>query len=184
MDMLWPGSAGPPSKPGGTSGGQPDPNRPALLPGSGQRPVFTREQMAEFLQRRWDSEPLLPRIARAQGMSGPAQHSELVAILAEFQTRTGISVQVVPEGTVQRARGEGNLASLRSAPGNLQIEQQVFQDTKTLMAEVRHELAFYYAGGAGGTPRLGESMFNGLILLEMMIEGGGRLPPPVAPTGR
>jgi hypothetical protein len=187
MDMVFPGSAAPGAKPSPVAtGAEPRSTAPALTPAGGgggrsTRALFTRDEMAQFLQKVWDSEPLVRRVAHARSLRGPAQHSELVSVLNEFQARTGITIQVVPEFTVQKARGAGNLASLRSRPGFLQIEEQVFQNTATLMNEVEHELAFHFAGGAGGTPILRDSMFNGLNLLEMMMQSGGKLPPPVAP---
>jgi hypothetical protein len=163
--------------------------RPRRPPGAGTRRVggsppfprdMTRAQMASFLHGIWNRNPILQRLARAQTITGQARHRELIHILEEFQRQTGITIQVVPQGTVQAARGAGNLASLRSRPGFLQIEEQVFQNTDTLMNEVRHELSYHYAGGPGGVPRLRDSLFNALNLLEWMIRGHGRLPPPVA----
>lgn len=141
---------------------------------------LTREQMAAFLRAKWRQNPLLRQIARIQQLRGDEQHRALINLLTEFEKRTGVTVQIVPTGAVQRLRGQGNEASLRSRPGFLQIEQQVFQNTLKLLAEVRHELAFHYAGGPGKTPRLKNTIFNALNLLEMMIQGNGRLPPPVA----
>jgi hypothetical protein len=141
---------------------------------------FTREQMATFLRTKWQQTPLLRKLAVAQRLKGEALHRALINVLGQFERQTGVTVQVVPTGTVQRLRGKGNEASLRSRPGFLQIEQQVFKNTAKLLNEIRHELAFYYAGGPGKTPRLKNTIFNALNLLEMMIQANGRLPPPVA----
>jgi hypothetical protein len=163
--------------------------RPRRPPGAGTRRAggapppprdMTRVQMAIFLREIWNRNPLLDRLARAQTITGQARHRELIHILEEFQRQTGTTIQVVPQGTVQAARGAGNLASLRSRSGFLQIEAQVFQNTDTLMNEVRHELSYHYAGGPGNVPRLRDSPFNAMNLLEWMIQGHGRLPPPVA----
>jgi len=163
--------------------------RPRRPPGARTRRVggspppprdMTRAQMAIFLREIWNRNPLLDRLARAQRITGQARHRELIHILEEFQRQTGITIQVVPQGAVQAARGAGNLASLRSRPGFLQIEEQVFQNTDTLMNEVRHELSYHFAGGPGGVSRLRDAPFNALNLLEWMIQGHGRLPPPVA----
>jgi hypothetical protein len=55
----------------------------------------------------------------------------------------------------------------------LQIEEQVFQNTDTLMSEVRHALAHHYAGGLRGVPTLpGENGIDALIILESAIESG------------
>jgi hypothetical protein len=141
---------------------------------------MTREQMANFLQKQWKENPILRRLSQTQGLQGQALHRGLINILHQFEALTRTTVQVVPIGTVQKLRGKGNLASLRSRPGFLQIEQQVFKNSQTLLNEVRHELAYYYSGGPNGVPRLTNTPFNALNLLEMMIQGDGRLPPPVA----
>jgi hypothetical protein len=141
---------------------------------------MNREQMASFLRKKWNENPILRRLSQAQQLTGQMLHRALINILNQFQEQTGITVQVVPIGTVQRLRGRGNFASLRSRPGFLQIEQPVFQNTQTLLNELRHELTFYYTGGLRGVPRLTNTPFNALELLEMMIQRNGRLPPPVA----
>jgi hypothetical protein len=162
--------------------------RPRRPPGAGTTRVggspslqrdLTREQMATFLRGIWDRNPILHRLASTQTMTEQARHRALIQILEAFQRQTGITVQVVPQGTVQAARGAGNFASLRSRPGFLQMEGQVFQNTDTLMKEVRHELSYHYAGGPDGVPRLRDSPFNAMNLLEWMIQGHGRLPPSV-----
>jgi hypothetical protein len=143
---------------------------------------MTREQMARFLQDKWNRNPILRRLANAQRLRGQTLHRELLNILRDFERTTGITMQAVPEGTVQRLRNQpGNFSSLRSRPGFLQIEQQVFQNTDQLLKEVRHELAYHYAGGPGKVPTLKNTPFNALQLLEFMIQGNGKLPPPVAP---
>ncbi|TVR83628.1 MAG: DUF4157 domain-containing protein [Rhodospirillales bacterium] len=137
---------------------------------------LAREEMIVFLRELWRDNPILARVANAQRQTGRAQHRELIAILEQFERQTGVGVQFVEQGTVQASRGVGNLASLRSSPGVLQIERQVLSDTPTLMTEVRHEMAFYYSSLSGRTPVLGHGPLNALQLLEMMIESGGRLP--------
>jgi hypothetical protein len=142
---------------------------------------LTHEQMASFLRKQWNENSILRQLSKAQVLTGQRLHRALISLLDEFQRQTRITVQVVPNGTVQRLRKQkGNLASLRSRPGFLQVERQVFQNTERLLKEVRHELAFHYAGGSGKTPQLNNTPFNALDLLEMMIQGNGRLPPPVA----
>jgi hypothetical protein len=141
---------------------------------------LTREQMVNYLRQKWNTNPILRKLSKAQALKGQQLHRLLINLLSEFERKTKIPVQVVADGTVQRLRGRGNFASLRSRPGFLQIEQQVFQNTQKLLEEVRHELAFHYAGGAGKVPQLTNTPFNALILLEMMIQGKGQLPPPVA----
>jgi hypothetical protein len=129
---------------------------------------MTREQMASFLRNKWNDNPILRRLAQAQQLTGQMLHRVLINILNQFQGQTGITVQPVPIGAVQRLRGRGNFASLRSRPGFLQIEQPVFQNTQTLLNQLRHELAFYYAGGLRSLPRLTNTPFNALDLLEIV----------------
>jgi hypothetical protein len=155
---------------------EPDPRRR----GPGRRSLG-RQEMVDLLQGVWRDNPILARVARAQDMPPAAQSAELMGILRDFQRQTGIPLDITPQLGVQRTRGAGNLASMRSKPGRLQIEQQVFDDPATLMGEVRHELAYHFAGGPGGVPRLGETPFSALELLEMMIQGRGKLPPPLLP---
>lgn len=133
---------------------------------------LSKAQMKQFLQAVWSRNPILRRIAQAEKMSGEAQQRELINILSQFERETGIAVQRVPTGGVQAVRGSGNLASLRSRPGVLQIEEQVFQDTPTLMKEIKHELAYHFTGGPGGVPSLGQGPLKAMDLLEMMISEG------------
>jgi hypothetical protein len=138
---------------------------------------LTREQMARFLQDKWNQNPILRRLANSQRLRGQELHRELLNILRDFERTTRITVQVVPEGTVQRLRNDPrNFSSLRSRPGFLQIEQQVLQNAPQLLKEVRHELAYHYAGGPGRVPTLRNSPFNALNLIEFMIQGNGLLP--------
>lgn len=133
--------------------------------------------MKLYLQAIWSRTPVLQRLARAGRMTVEAQQrAELMEILGQFRRETGIVLDIVPDNTIQASRGTGNLASLRSRPGWLQIERMAYDDTPTLMNEVRHELAYHYAGGPGGVPTLGEGPFNALELLEIMVEEGGRMP--------
>ena len=86
-----------------------------------------------------------------------------------------------------RPGGEPNLASLNVEPGVLQIEEQVFRSTPTLMEEVEHELSAYYSGAPPNRniPRLGESRIFAHNLLEWYIRDGkwpSILPPPRYPA--
>lgn len=132
--------------------------------------------MRQLLQQLWEQTPLLQRLAAARALSGDGLVAELRAILQSFQAETGVIVEEVTYGTVQGARGAGNLASLRSSPGRLQIEAQVFEDPQLLLTEVTHELAYYYSRLATGSPPLlGEGPLTALELLEMVIQQGGNV---------
>jgi hypothetical protein len=106
---------------------------------------ISRVDMLRRVVAIWERTPLLQRLARARTLAGQAQHRELINILAEFERTAQVTVQRVQTGVVQATRGSGNLASLRSRPGFLQIEQQVFENTTTLLNEVTHELSFFYS---------------------------------------
>ncbi len=114
----------------------------AVAAGSG---FISRAEMLRRVVALWERTPLLQRLARARTLAGQAQHRELIDILTEFERTARVTVQHVRTGAVQATRGSGNLASLRSRPGFLQIEEQVFQNTTTLLNEVTHELSFFYS---------------------------------------
>jgi hypothetical protein len=141
------------------------------------KPSYDRARMRRFLNEVWQQNPLLEilrriNVAAAHGeMSREALHRQLVDVLDYFERDSRIAVQVVAEGLVQAARGAGNLASLRSRPGYLQIERQVFQDTDVLLAEVNHEIAYHYARRDGDVPNLGEGPIDAIVLLEGFISG-------------
>jgi hypothetical protein len=138
---------------------------------------LSREQMERYLLTIWQRQPLLHILhrihlnARGGRLAGQNLHREVIFVLERFELETQIPVQLVPTGLVQRARGGGNLSSLRSRPGFLQIERQVFQDTDQLLTEVTHELAFHYARRGGEVPYIGEGDISALMLLENMISG-------------
>lgn len=142
-------------------------------------PVLDLEGMRAFLQSTWDAHPLLKRLSALHRHRVPDVFldRELLCILVCFSAeRGGLPVEFVPEGAVQAVRGKGNLSSVRSAPGKLQIEEQVRRSPRRFLAEVTHELCYCVAGGPGRVPRLGESGINGMELLEMMVQAGGKLP--------
>jgi hypothetical protein len=152
---------------------------------------LTPLEMATHLNTTWEANGLLERTAQANQLARSAPpvvvHRELIGVLEQFEKDTGVAVQVVPEGTVQGIRGKGNLASLSTRPGVLQIEEQVFRSTTQLQNEIEHELAAHYAGAPPNhnIPRLGSSPFFAHELLEMMFETDGRLPEflPKPPRG-
>jgi hypothetical protein len=134
---------------------------------------MTGAEMGSFLLDLWRREPILQRLNQAQHAAGAARHEQLIHILSDFERETGITVQRVGRGEVQASRGAGNFASLRSRPGYLQIEEQVFQDTDQLMLELRHELSFHYTGGPNVVPTLGESGMHAFNILEHAIATDG-----------
>jgi hypothetical protein len=79
-------------------------------------------------------------------------------------------VQVVADGLVQAVRGAGNVASLRSRPGYLQIERQVFRETNRLLEEVNHEIAYHCARAGGDVPNLGSGPVDAIVLIENMLQ--------------
>lgn len=129
------------------------------------------QDMRQLIELIWREFPVVRRVYAARTLTGAARIRELEAILQEFSRGTGMVVRRVPTGTVQAARGPGNLSSLRVAEGELLIEQQVFADADILLSEVRHELAFFYAN-VGGAARVGDSGFQALQYVEWMMEGG------------
>jgi hypothetical protein len=128
--------------------------------------------MRDYVFEVWRQNPILHRLMEVRGARGPARHQQILDILRDFERIEGVPVEVVPPGTVQRVRGRGNLASLRSRPGVLQIEIQAYADTDTLMREVIHELCYHYAGGPNHTRFLGESRTSALDIFEWAITRG------------
>lgn len=135
---------------------------------------LTPQAMRQLLQQIWDRTPLLQRLVEARHLSGDSLLAELRAILSAFQAETGVIVEEVRTGVVVAARGARNFASLRSRPGYLQIEAQVFENPQQLLREMVHEFAAYYAGQAtGGRPTLLGEGLSAQDLLEIVIQIGG-----------
>lgn len=156
---------------GATTGGSAAGNAAAAAAASAPRAVFNQAQMLQFVMNLWRNTPVLQRLRAARSLSGQAQHRELLAILDDFQRTTRVTVQRVPEGAVQATRGSGNFASLRSRPGFLQIEEQVFRNTDTLLREVTHELPYHFTG-VNSQPMLGSSGIKAHEILEWVIMHG------------
>jgi len=141
------------------------------------KPSYDRAQMRRFLNEVWQRNPLLEILHRINQRAADGQldrdalQQQLLDVLSYFERDSGIPVQVVADGLVQAARGAGNLASMRSRPGYLQIESQVFRDTNVLLEEVNHEIAYHYARQNGDVPNLGEGPIDAIGLLESMITG-------------
>lgn len=102
---------------------------------------------------------------------------ELISILQEFQRSTGTTVRLVGTGQVEAKRPGSGEASLRSEPGKLQIEEQVFLDTEKLLKETTHELSAYaawqYVGGLDKPlPGVGESDIKLNNVIVWTVEAG------------
>ncbi len=136
--------------------------------------TMTRAEMQVFIEGLIREYPILTQLTRAQSLTGPAQRREMLRILDRFFRETGVAHEVVEDGVVQAARGAGNLASLRSSPGILQIERTAYESAEILGQEVTHELSFYYSGLRGRIPMFGESGLSAMNVLEMTIQNGGR----------
>ena len=129
--------------------------------------------MREYVLDVWRQNPLLHRLMEVRRARGPARHQQLLDILKDFERIEGVPVETVVPGIVQgKTLVRGNLASLRSKPGVLQIEMQAYEDTDTLMREVIHELCFHYAGGPDHSRLLGTSGMSALRIFERAIETG------------
>ncbi|BFU96282.1 MAG: RHS repeat-associated core domain-containing protein [Nitrospira sp.] len=149
--------------------------------------TMTLDQAKAWADWIYKQNPLLQRLSRLHQLMKEAEslspdqrasaleniRQETLSILSDFDNSSGVPVQLVPEGVVQAARGEGNFSSLRSRPGVLQIEQQVLTDPKALLTEVTHELAFQADGGPlVRSPIVGEGPLKAFEVLEMKIQSG------------
>ena len=132
---------------------------------------LTRSEMLNHVLEIFRNNPLLRRLQASRRLSGPAQQRELIDILSEFERTTGTGVQRVPRGAVSATRGAKNYASLRSRPGVLQIEEQVFASAGQLQIEVQHELSYYYTGMKNQAV-LGESGAKAHEFVEWIVEHG------------
>jgi RHS repeat-associated protein len=173
-------------------------------------PVIADSALMRFALRVFRDNPVLQRLAQVwrttavpNGATIAQEQAALAArrtgaleALAEFQRTSGVDVQFVENGVVQRAsRQPGNYSSLNTHPGRLQIEMQVLDDADTLLEEITHELAYHYTrqawGQAGGTTSIpmilpGENLGGlhvgqGHRILEHNVIGTGGQP---APLGR
>src|SRR5262249_48548649 len=87
-----------------------------------------------------------------------------------------------PEGTISKVRpvgpnGELDVASPRTRPGYLQIEEQVFKDPKLLKDTLAHDMTYLYVrSGQGNIARLATmKSYSALDLLEEMVKNGGQM---------
>lgn len=141
------------------------------------RGTLSRAEMRAFIEALMREYPVLGQLANAQRLTGAAQRKEMLSILDRVYRENRLAHEVVPNGVVGAATQPGNMASLRSSPGILQIEQRAYDSTELLAAEVTHELSYFFSRSGGNVPTLGD-LFNGLDVLELTIRNGGRYPFP------
>ena len=139
----------------------------------GAKRVLTHVEMRNYVEALMRESPALDQLARAQGLTGLAQRTEMISILDRFSKETGVAIEIVDDGLVQARRGAGDFASLRTAPGRLQIERSAWASTDQMAREVRHALADYYSGIVGKAPAVESFAFNALDVLEDTIRNGG-----------
>lgn len=139
--------------------------------------TLSRAEMRAFIEALMREHPVLGQLANAQRLTGAAQRKEMLSILDRVYRENKLAHEVVPNGVVGAATQPGNMASLRSSPGILQIEQRAYDSTEQLAAEVTHELSYFFSRSGGNVPTLGD-LFNGLDVLELTIRNGGRYPFP------
>ncbi len=120
----------------------------------------------------------LQRLCNARKLTGAAKHAELLQSLDDLIAHTGIPVEKVPKGTVQKLRGKGDTASFRSKKGVFQIEEQLFDDTAALEEALAHDIPAYYGNNdLWHSPRLVRGgPFNAGELLEFTVKNGGTFP--------
>jgi hypothetical protein len=160
---------------------------------------LSRAEMGAHLAATWEANPILREAAELNTIAKrnapkllehPVElelHAATEEVLDKFQNETRTWVEKVPEGQVQRAtRTWGtknpNRASLNTRPGYLQIEEQVFKDSALFKNEVQHEMAAYYTGAPPNSniPVLaGDTPWPANDLMELTIQGNGKLPPMV-----
>ena len=112
--------------------------------------VYQQNPILQRLSRIWRAtEPTASMSFEQVSQLNATRMRQTEAVLDQFTTETGITVERVANGAVQRATGTaGNFASLNSRPGTLQIEAHVFESAERLLNEVSHELAYFYTRAA------------------------------------
>ena len=128
--------------------------------------------MSQYLARLWQQHPVLARLSELRSFSGEELRRALMEVVADLQRTDDISLSLVDEGTVQQLRGTGNLVSMRSRPGHLQIERQAWEHPELLWKQLAHELAAFVTRSDGEAPHLGDSGVSGSVLLLLMIREG------------
>jgi hypothetical protein len=116
------------------------------------------------------------RHRRSLRLPGPQLRAQLNGIMQDFALETGVPIEVVPDGTVQAVRGEGDFGSMRSRPGYYEIEQSVYNDDVRLRNELTHQIPAYLGSRNWLSPVTGNR--NAAEWLEYFVQRGG--PPPAA----
>jgi hypothetical protein len=134
---------------------------------------LTPVEMRGYIDAMLREHPVLRQLANARGLTGPRLRNEMLNILHRAFREDGLSHEVVPDGTVGAATNDsGNLASIHSSPGVLQIEQSAYDSETQLAAEVMHELCAFYVEMTGSDgPTLGDYTAN--EALEIAVMAGG-----------
>jgi hypothetical protein len=96
--------------------------------------------------------------------------------MQDFALETGVPIEVVPDGTVQAVRGEGDFGSMRSRPGYYEIEQSVYNDDVRLRNELTHQIPAYLGSRNWLSPVTGNR--NAAEWLEYFVQRGARRQPP------
>jgi hypothetical protein len=125
----------------------------------------------------FDEHPVLNDLVAVQGATaGPELRAQLNGIMRRFAAEAGVSITVVQDGVVQRARKEGDYGSMRSRPGHYEIEQSVFNDDVRLRRELTHQITAYL-GSQKVTQEDWKSPIvvnrNAAVWLESCVEQGG-----------
>ncbi len=130
------------------------------------------EDMSQYLARLWQQHPVLARLSQLRSASGDGLRHALMEVVADLQRTDGITLSLVDEGAVQQLRGTGNLVSMRSRSGYLQIERQAWEHPELLWKQLTHEVAAFVTRSDGEAPHLGENGLSGSVLLLLMIREG------------
>src|SRR3546814_9807171 len=102
--------------------------------------------------------PFLRRLVEIRSLEGPELDLALQQLIVDFERASGVRVEFVDPGVIQRATGAGNYASLGTRPGWLQIERQVLDDSQLLLTELTHEITAFavyrvFGGYGSSIPR-------------------------------
>jgi hypothetical protein len=168
------GVAEPGAPEGGPRPGAPEPAGPAARPtpqalkAMRLQPSLPGAEMQSFVEGTLENSQALKSLASG---ASPEQ------VMAEFTKETGVVIEEVEEGAIQKLRGKGDVASARTKEGFLQIEKQVFKDPKLLKDVLAHDGVFCYVRNGQMVAKLASNkIFDAMTFLEAAIKNGGRLP--------